>query len=38
MVNVEPSINFAEKKGKYLMLGGEENLKVNAVNIDEVAY
>jgi hypothetical protein len=36
MVNVEPSINFADKKGKYLMLGGEENLKVNAVNIDEV--
>ncbi|MBE0571367.1 MAG: alpha-2-macroglobulin family protein, partial [Ignavibacteriaceae bacterium] len=36
MVNVEPSINFADKKGKYLMLGGEENLKVNAVNINEV--
>lgn len=36
MVNVKPSINFADKKGKYLMLGGEENLKVNAVNIDEV--
>jgi hypothetical protein len=36
MVNVEPSINFADKKGKYIMLGGEENLKVNAVNIDEV--
>jgi len=36
MVNVNPSINFADKKGKYLMLGGEENLKVNAVNINEV--
>jgi uncharacterized protein YfaS (alpha-2-macroglobulin family) len=36
MVNVEPSINFVDKKGKYLMLGGEENLKVNAVNINEV--
>lgn len=36
MVNVDPSINFADKKGKYLMLGGEENLKVNAVNINEV--
>ena len=36
MVNVEPSMNFADKKGKYLMLGGEENLKVNAVNINEV--
>ncbi len=36
MVNVQPSINFADKRGKYLMLGGEENLKVNAVNIGEV--
>ncbi len=35
MVNVKPSINFADKKGKYLMLGGEENLEVNAVNINE---
>jgi alpha-2-macroglobulin len=36
MVNVNPSINFADKKGKYLMLGGEENLLVNAVNVNEV--
>jgi uncharacterized protein YfaS (alpha-2-macroglobulin family) len=36
MVNVNPSIDFADKKGKYLMLGGEENLEVNAVNIDQV--
>jgi len=36
MVNVQPSINFTDKRGKYLMLGGEENLKVNAVNISEV--
>lgn len=36
MVNVDPSVNFADKKGKYLMLGGEENLKVNAVNVNEV--
>ncbi|RKY95155.1 MAG: hypothetical protein DRQ01_00525 [Ignavibacteriae bacterium] len=35
MVNVNPSINFTDKKSKYLMLGGEENLKVNAVNIEE---
>jgi len=35
MVNVNPSINFTDKKGRYLMLGGEENLKVNAVNIEE---
>lgn len=36
MVNVSPSINFTDKKGKYLMLGGEKNLRANAVNIDEV--
>src|SRR3990172_12068735 len=35
MVNVNPSINFVDKKGKYLMLGGEKNLQVNAVNINE---
>jgi uncharacterized protein YfaS (alpha-2-macroglobulin family) len=35
MVNVNPSINFVDKKGKYLMLGGEKNLQVNAVNISE---
>jgi len=35
MVNVNPSINFTDKKGRYLMLSGEENLKVNAVNIEE---
>ncbi|OGU16906.1 MAG: hypothetical protein A2X63_13990, partial [Ignavibacteria bacterium GWA2_35_8] len=34
-VNLEPSINFADKKGKYLMLGGNKNLQVNFVNIDE---
>ncbi len=36
MVNVKPSISFADRKGKYLMLSGEKNLQVNAVNIDEV--
>ena len=35
MVNVNPSINFTDKKGKYLMLGGEQNLEVNAVNISK---
>ncbi|MFB3055906.1 MAG: hypothetical protein ACE1ZQ_01930, partial [Ignavibacteriaceae bacterium] len=35
MVNVNPSINFVDKKGKYLMLRGEKNLQVNAVNINE---
>ncbi|MBI5324089.1 MAG: alpha-2-macroglobulin family protein [Ignavibacteriae bacterium] len=34
-VNLEPSINFADKKGKYLMMGGNKNLQVNFVNIDE---
>ncbi|MGA2297832.1 MAG: MG2 domain-containing protein, partial [FCB group bacterium] len=33
--NLNPSINFVDKKGKYLMLGGQQNLQVNSVNIDE---
>ncbi|MFH1194936.1 MAG: MG2 domain-containing protein [bacterium] len=36
LVNLEPSINFADKKGKYLMLGGNKNVQVNCVNIPEV--
>jgi uncharacterized protein YfaS (alpha-2-macroglobulin family) len=32
-VQLNPSINFADSKGKYLMLGGERNIQVNAVNI-----
>ncbi len=36
LVDLNPSINFAEKKGKYLMLGGQKNLEVNAVNINKV--
>ena len=33
MVNLKPSIKFTDKKGKYLLLGGEQNLEVKAVNI-----
>lgn len=36
LVDVNPSINFSDKKGKYLMLGGEENLQLNAVNVPGV--
>jgi alpha-2-macroglobulin len=36
LVNVNPSINFADKNGMYLMKGGLENLEVNAVNLGKV--
>ena len=36
MVNVNPSINFTDKMGMYLMRSGLENLEVNAVNISKV--
>jgi hypothetical protein len=32
-VNLNPSLSFADRKGKYLMLAGFRNLQVNAVNI-----
>jgi uncharacterized protein YfaS (alpha-2-macroglobulin family) len=32
-VDLNPSISFADRKGKYLMLGGQRNLELNAVNI-----
>ncbi len=32
-VNLNPSISFADRKGKYLMLGGQRNLQLNAVNV-----
>lgn len=32
-VNLKPSISFADRKGKYLMLGGHRNLQCNAVNV-----
>ncbi len=36
LVDIEPTINFSSKKGKYLLLGGNENLKVNTVNVSGV--
>ncbi len=36
LVNLNPSINFADKSGIYLMLSGQKNLEVNAVNLDKV--
>lgn len=36
LVDISPSINFADKKGSYLMLRGEKNLQINAVNVPGV--
>ncbi|MFH0733044.1 MAG: MG2 domain-containing protein [bacterium] len=36
LVDLVPSINFSDKTGKYLMLGGEKNIEVNAVNLSNV--
>ena len=36
LVNIDPSINFVDSKGKYLMLPGSKNLAVNAVNLEKV--
>ncbi len=36
LLNVDPSIDFVDKEGKYLMLPGTKNLAVNVVNIDSV--
>ena len=33
MVNLEPSIKFADSKGKYLLLSGNRNVELSAVNI-----
>ncbi|MFO7445213.1 MAG: MG2 domain-containing protein [Ignavibacteriaceae bacterium] len=35
-VNLKPSVNFADKKGIYLLRGGLKNLEVNAVNVPSV--
>ncbi len=35
MVNLKPTIAFTDKQGKYLLLGGEQNLEVKAVNVKE---
>lgn len=36
LVSLNPSINFSDKRGKYLMLGGNKNLQTNIVNVDQV--
>ena len=35
-VDVQPAIHFSDRRGRYLMRGGEENVEVRAVNIDEI--
>lgn len=35
-VNLNPAINFKDRQGSYLLRGGEENLEVMAVNVEEV--
>ncbi|MCO6473048.1 MAG: MG2 domain-containing protein [Melioribacteraceae bacterium] len=35
-VNLNPAINFKDKQGSYLLRGGEENLEIMAVNVEEV--
>ncbi|PLX32047.1 MAG: hypothetical protein C0600_03950, partial [Ignavibacteria bacterium] len=35
-VDIQPAVNFADRRGRYLMFGGEHNLEINAVNVDEL--
>jgi hypothetical protein len=35
-VDINPSINFADKSGMYLMISGNKNLEVNAVNLTSI--
>ena len=35
-VDLAPAVNFADRRGRWLMRGGERNLMVNAVNVDEL--
>ncbi|MCB2204014.1 hypothetical protein KQI65_04640 [bacterium] len=35
-VDVEPAINFTDRRGQYLMRSGEHNVEVRAVNVDEI--
>ncbi|MDT8325104.1 MAG: MG2 domain-containing protein, partial [Bacteroidota bacterium] len=35
-VDVAPAIHFSDRRGRYLMRGGEQNVEVRAVNIDEI--
>ena len=34
--DIEPTISFADKSGKYLMLSGNKNIEVSTVNVDKV--
>jgi uncharacterized protein YfaS (alpha-2-macroglobulin family) len=36
LADLDPSLNFTDKRGKYMMLQGEQNLQVDAVNVNEV--
>lgn len=38
MADLNPKLEFADKQGQYLMRGGLENLKVNAVNVNRVDF
>lgn len=35
-VDIAPGVNFADRRGRYLMRNGERNLEVHAVNVDEL--
>ena len=35
-VDIQPAVNFADRRGRYMLRGGAQNLEVHAVNIDEL--
>lgn len=35
-VDIQPAVNFADRRGRYMLRGGTQNLEVHAVNIDEL--
>ena len=36
LVDLQPQISFRDKKSKYLMLGGQQNIEISSVNVDKV--
>lgn len=36
LVDLKPSVNFADKREKYLLRGGQQNLAINTVNLNEI--
>jgi uncharacterized protein YfaS (alpha-2-macroglobulin family) len=34
--DLDPSISFSDKNGKYLMLGGKQNIELKSVNVDKI--